>query len=209
MVACVLVAVAWYVTLAPSRIGGPLTPVIVRGTSMLPTLEPGDLVLAYRSPGLRTGQVAVFRGPSEGYVIHRITAVDGERITTQGDNRDRPDPWATTADDVVGVARLAVPGVGRYLLVLADPLVIAALAGAVATTVVLWPRRSLVPTAPGAAATVIAAAALWPVTGMAAGLTVNVDQLMTQTLTGPFETYVVTPGGGGGGCTGQGNKPGC
>lgn len=209
MVACVLVAAAWYVTVAPTGIGGPLTPVIVRGTSMLPTYEPGDLVLAYRSRGPRVGQVVVFRGPSEGYVIHRITAVDGERITTQGDNRDRPDPWATTADDVVGVARLAVPGIGRYLLVLADPLVIATLAGSVAATVVLRPRRSPVPTAPGAAVAVIAVAALWPVVGIAAGLTVNVDQLMTQTLSGPFETYVVAPGGGGGGCNGQGNRPGC
>lgn len=209
MVACVLVAAAWYVTLAPTRIGGPLTPVIVRGTSMLPTFEPGDLVLAYRSPRLRVGQVAVFHGPSDGHVIHRITAVEGGRITTQGDNRDQPDPWATTTADVVGVARLAVPGVGRYLLVLADPLVVATLAGAVAATVILWPRRSPVPTAPGAAAAVIAVAALWPVAGMAAGLTVNVDQLMTQALTGPFETYVVPPGGGGGGCSGQGKKPGC
>lgn len=213
-VACVLVAIGWYLTLAPTRIGGPLTPVIVRGTSMLPTHEPGDLILAYRPGRLEAGQVAVFRGPSAGHVIHRVVAVDGDRVVTQGDNRDRPDTWATTTDDVVGVARLAVPGVGRHLLVLADPLIVATLAGAVAATVVLWPRRSVRGDGSAAAgpAALLVALSLWPASGLAAGVTVTADQLMTQTLTGPFETYVTTPGGGGGGgggCNGPANRPGC
>lgn len=212
VVACALLVVGWYLTLAPTRIGGPMTPVIVRGTSMLPTYTSGDLVLAFRAPETRAGQVAVFRGPSGGHVIHRVIAVDGQRLVTQGDNRDRPDPWPTTTDDVLGVARFTVPGVGRHLLVLTDPLVVAAVAGAVAASVVLWPRRGLGARQTSGAVTLIVALAAAPVVGLAAGMTVTTDQLMSQTLTGPFDTYVAAPGGGGGGgggCNGQGNQPGC
>lgn len=211
VVACALVLAVWYVTLAPSRIGGPLTPVLVRGTSMLPTYHSGDLVLAYRSPEVRAGQVAVFRAPSGGYVIHRVVAIEGERLITRGDDHDRPDPWPTTTADVVGVARVTVPGAGPYLLAIADPLVLAALCGAVAATVVVWPRRGGTRGGPAARMTgpaaLVLALALAPMVGAAAGMTVTVDQLMSVRLTGPFDTYVVTPGGGG--CNGQGNAPGC
>lgn len=210
MVACVGLVALWYITLAPTRIGGPLTPVLVRGTSMLPTYETGDLVVAYRARELRPGQVAVIRAPQGAYVIHRITAVDGDRVVTQGDNRDRPDPWPTTVDDVLGVARLSIPGLGRYVLAVADPLVLAALAGGIAATVVMWPTRPRrrVPDRTGPVTTIVVLMLL-PVVASAAGMTVTTDQLASMRITGPYDTYVVNPGGGGGGCNGQGNQPGC
>lgn len=212
MVACALVLAGWYLTLAPTRIGGPLTPVLVRGSSMLPTYETGDLVLAYRAGRYRPGDVVAFRLAAGQVVIHRVARVDGERLVTRGDNRAEDDPWLTTSDDVLGSARLVVPGVGPALRPFARPATSAMLAAAVAFLVVLAPprhqdrdrgrspRRTL-----GASGLLLVAAL--PVTGLAAGLTVTTDQLAAFTLSGPFDTYVANPGGGG--CGGKANRPGC
>lgn len=215
VVACALILAGWYLTLAPTRIGGPLTPVLVRGSSMLPTYEPGDLVVAYRAGRYRTDDVVAFRVPSGQVVIHRVARVDGDRLVTRGDNRAQDDPWSTTSDDVLGSARFVVPGVGQALRPFARPEPAAVLAGVVAFLVVLLPNRTQEADRRrdprgtlGAAGLLLLVTA--PVTGLAAGLTVTTEQLAALSLSGPFDTYVATPGGGGGGgCNGMGNKPGC
>lgn len=218
MAACVLVVAAWWFTLAPTRIGGPLTPVLVRGSSMLPTYHTGDLVVAYRASRLEPGQVIAFREPEGNVVIHRLVAVDGERLVTKGDNLGVTDRWPTTTGDVLGTARFVVPGLGRVLSVLARPVVLAALAGLLAFLVVAWPTRERPdPRGPvaGSTLTTLLLIAVLPTIGVAAGMAVTTDQLSAHQLAGPFPTYLVTPGGGGGagggggGCTGQGNEPGC
>lgn len=141
MSGCLLVLVLvgiWYLTLAPSRFGGPVTPVLVRGISMEPTLHSGDLVLAYRGTP-EPGDVVVYRHVDGATVIHRLIADDGTTMVTQGDNVPAPDPWTVRSDDVLGVARLTVPGFGPRIRWLTHPATSAALAGLVAFVVVLIP----------------------------------------------------------------------
>lgn len=230
MLLCVAV---WYATLAPSVVGGPLSLVIVRGTSMQPTYQGGDLVVGYRTNApLEVGEVVVFRGPGETPVIHRVRAVEGERLVTRGDNRTADDPWDTRFGDVLGTARWHLPGVGRVMVRLGEPAVLGLLAGLFTVLLTLLvrrqsahrhdrdPRASEV-AAPSLSSDAAAPSHRWLVFGFAllfaigtvsvaraASMTVAADQLAPFSVPGPYVTYVVTPGGGGGGNGGGGGGRG-
>ncbi len=126
----------------PTTLGGCTTLTIVSGHSMEPTYYTGDLVVS-RCGAPAVGDVVVYTpaGMDHGRIIHRI--VDGDAASgwaMQGDNNSFLDPWRPTQGDVLGIARLRVPGLGRVAAILLDPwswvclLVIAA--GAL-----LWPDR--------------------------------------------------------------------
>src|SRR5436309_10860228 len=93
-----LLAVLLWLAL-PQTLGGRADWVLVSGTSMLPHLHTGDLVLVRHRSNYHVGEVIAYRVP-EGevgagrIVIHRIVGGSG-RIgwTLQGDNRTAPDLW--------------------------------------------------------------------------------------------------------------------
>jgi hypothetical protein len=102
---------------------------------MEPTYDDGDLVLVRESSDYHEGDVIAFRagGPFDDptRIIHRIVGHDGDGgFRTQGDNRDRLDPWTPTPDDVIGRAVLHIPMVGRVTGFLTHPLTFAAIGGA-------------------------------------------------------------------------------
>lgn len=205
---------AWYLLLAPARIGGPLTPVVVRGDSMLPTYEPDDLVVAYRARRYEVGDVIVFRPhPGGAVVIHRVVEMTPAGIVTQGDNTVAMDPWELAPGDVLGRARLRIPRVGWLLDPSAHPLVVAAVAGALAAAVAAIVADERRGARTGSAALVLLALAVAgsvvPVTrAAAAGFTVTSDGIATFTVPAADSTsYVVNPGGGGGGPPGGGGGP--
>lgn len=225
------VVALWYVTLAPSTLGGPVTPILTRGTSMLPDIETGDVVISYRDPRLEVGEIAAFRGPAGALVLHRIVAIDGDRVITKGDNLGTPDPWDTRIADVVGTARIHVPGMGPILDRLREPLVLAslvALAGVSLFLLTVPPSAGLGgdPTARPArrrdprdrrrwrrpAGLVLLLGMALPIPGSLASLDVVADQLTSTQDSGPFPTYVDTPvldpPGGPGGGNGGGNGGG-
>lgn len=184
--AVLMVAGIWYLTLAPSRFGGPLTPVLVRGVSMEPTYSTGDLVLAYRgTPAI--GDVVAYRHAEGAIVIHRLVEVTADGYITQGDNVASPDPWVVAPQDVVGTARMVMPGFARRLSWVTTPGVSAVLAGAVAFVVVLVPspaekrwraRRAAVRGSAPSRRTITVAilamvATLAPITGAAASLLIQ------------------------------------
>jgi hypothetical protein len=75
-------------------------------------------------------------------VIHRVTGGDGDiGYTTQGDNRDRPDVWRPTDDDVLGRRWALVPGAGSMLGNLRSPLPLALAAAALTLVLVASPER--------------------------------------------------------------------
>ena len=138
---------AWFVCLRPPVLGGSTAYVFVRGTSMEPTYHTGDLVLVTKRDRYHVGDIAAFAvaGPGGGQsvVIHRVIAVepDGTHIL-QGDNRDEPDPWHPTHDEIVGTPMLAVPAAGRWLAeVAARPLLVGLLCAVLAGLVMLTGGR--------------------------------------------------------------------
>lgn len=199
-----LCVAAWYFALAPATLGGPLSLVLVRGTSMEPTYVNGDLVIGYRAAELAVGDVVVFRGPGGSPVIHRLTGVEGERLVTRGDNLAVDDPWQTGPDDVLGTARVRIEGAGTVFRALGQPPVLGGLAALLVLTSVLWRSETRDPETLVAVGLVLLVGAAPLVVGRAASMTVTPEQLTALSVPGPFDTYMLTPGGGGGNSGGNG-----
>jgi signal peptidase I len=96
----------------------------VDGTSMLPTLEEGDLVVIQNVPfsNLQVGDIIVYNPPCSATgssVIHRIIEPSGGGFITKGDNNPGSDPsegisrGAITADCFVGKVVFVVPYIER------------------------------------------------------------------------------------------------
>lgn len=137
------VIVVWAFTLRPQALGGPAVFVAVRGSSMLPTYEHGDLVVVQSSATYKVGDVVAYRVPagevgSGKVVIHRI--VDGDAttgFTLQGDNNSAPDAWRPRQADMVGIATFRVSNAGRLIALVQQPVILAGLASAIVVTVFL------------------------------------------------------------------------
>ncbi|HWT94862.1 MAG TPA: signal peptidase I, partial [Solirubrobacteraceae bacterium] len=125
--------VTWVFTLRPSSLGGPLSVVVVSGNSMLPTFQPGSLVLAYRRGSYDVGDVIVYRVPKDDFgagtrVIHRVVGGSArEGFRTRGDNRRTNDRWRPRPGDIEGLKLAALPDAGKAMMMLASPTSIAAL----------------------------------------------------------------------------------
>lgn len=137
------VVAVWAVALRPQALGGPALFVVVRGDSMLPTYDTGDLLVLRPAASYAAGDVIAYRVPAgelgEGHlVVHRI--VDGDAtagFVAQGDNNPAPDPWALKASDITGSPWLVVPFAGRLIAWLQQPVVAAALGASLMVTWVL------------------------------------------------------------------------
>jgi signal peptidase len=137
------VIVLWAVTLRPQALGGPAVFVAVRGSSMLPTYEHGDLVVVQSAAIYKVGEVVAYRVPEgqvgEGrVVIHRI--VDGDAthgFTLQGDNNSAPDPWRPKQADMVGIATFRLSNAGRLIGLVRQPVILGGVASAIVVTVFL------------------------------------------------------------------------
>jgi len=126
----------WVLSLRPQTLGGPAAYLVVRGDSMLPTYETGDLLLLRRADAYGIGDVVAYKVPAgelgEGHlVVHRIAGGDGSKGWIMlGDNNPAPDPWTPRDSDVVGRPWVALPGVGRAVAWLHQPIILAGLATA-------------------------------------------------------------------------------
>lgn len=128
-----IAALLWFCL--PQSLGGRAGWVVVSGTSMLPHMHTGDLVLVEQQSSYHIGEVVAYRVPKgqvgAGYeVIHRI--VGGNAKTgwiMQGDNRTLPDLWRPHNSDIVGARLLWIPKAYLLLRFLHTPLLLGLLAG--------------------------------------------------------------------------------
>lgn len=116
----------------PASLGGRATWVTVSGTSMLPTLETGDLVVAWRSGDWQIGDVVLYSmdGSPSALIVHRLVSgnsVDG--WYAQGDNKPHIDPWLIPDSHIFGKEIVSIPNAGWVLAWLKGPQVLAVLAG--------------------------------------------------------------------------------
>jgi signal peptidase len=126
-------ALLWFCL--PQRLGGRADWVMVSGTSMLPRLHTGDLVLVERQSSYHLGEVVAYRVPKgqvgAGYtVIHRIVGGNGKTgWRMKGDNRTAPDLWYPKNRDVVGLKLLRIPDAWFVLRLFHMPILLALFAG--------------------------------------------------------------------------------
>ena len=100
-VGLVLTVTLWIV-LAPTEFGGQATYVIINGNSMQPGLHEGDLVILRQADSFVVGDIATYRSPDVGTVIHRIIDRRGEQYIFQGDNNAWVDSYQPTQADLIG-----------------------------------------------------------------------------------------------------------
>jgi signal peptidase I len=124
--AAVLTVCLWFGL--PQSLGGRAGWVLVSGTSMLPHLHTGDLVLVEHRSDYHVGEVIAYRVP-KGYggqghvVIHRIIGGNGRAgWRMKGDNRTAPDLWLPTNHDVIGAKVLRIPNAWFVLRFVHTPL---------------------------------------------------------------------------------------
>src|SRR5205814_6222158 len=107
LTALAAVIVLWMLFLRPASLGGPVSYIIIRGSSMLPTYTSGDLIIVRTAPDYRVGDVVAYRVPAGDIgsgliVIHRIVGSGQSAFTMRGDNNAAIDPWSPRPDDVLG-----------------------------------------------------------------------------------------------------------
>ena len=91
------------------------------GSSMLPFIRGGkDSVTLRKMPSAEVGDIVLVRLPGR-YVLHRIIALDGEKVTLMGDGNlvgtescTLQDIMGTVATIQRGKKRTVVPGKGRF-----------------------------------------------------------------------------------------------
>ncbi len=109
----------------PSALGGDTEFLIVRGNSMLPTIEPGSLVITKEGSPYEIGEIVSFPLVQEGrvtIVVHRIIAEEERGFTIQGDNNEKPDRGFFTEEDVKGRVIFATPIIGNLLEMARNPI---------------------------------------------------------------------------------------
>ena len=133
----------WFVAFRPAALGGPAQYVMVAGTSMLPTLRTGDVVVVHRHATYRVGDIVAYRIPkgmpaAGGRVIHRIVGGSAAAgYTTLGDNRKSDDLWRPKNADILGSVSVRLPHAALAAQLLRSPLVLASLAAGLAFAFVL------------------------------------------------------------------------
>lgn len=146
--------VAWFVLLRPASLGGSVTYIVIRGDSMEPSYASGDLLIVRNQPSYGRHDVIAYRVPDgevgEGIVVvHRIAGGSAAAgFTVRGDNNPSADPWLPQETDVVGKAWLLIPGLGLVLMVVRQPLVLAAIAASLVVGVVVLRSPIGQPSAP-------------------------------------------------------------
>jgi signal peptidase I len=76
--------------------------VVVRGSSMLPAIEPGDtIVLEPLAPGAVLDDIVMFEWQNR-LLAHRIVNIAGTTLTTRGDNHAHVDGVAVDPEQVIG-----------------------------------------------------------------------------------------------------------
>lgn len=140
---------------------------IVHTGSMMPTLNPGGLVIDRPAPTadqLHPGEIITFRhsDATTDVVTHRITNLKRGYIHTKGDANRTPDVWNIRPDQVRGSVAQYVPYLGYVVVFFRQKAGIAALMTGILATVMLWglffpaaasePRRRVL-APPGAPAT--------------------------------------------------------
>lgn len=132
LVGAIVLALA-YVYLAPTTIGGGTVYSFTYGTSMLPKLHKGDLVIVREGGTVAVGDAVLYDNRDlNRRVLHRVIRIDGDRYSLKGDNNGFVDTYEPSRGEIVGKLWFKVGGVGNATSWLATPKHAAFATGAVA-----------------------------------------------------------------------------
>ena len=69
----------------------PYKPGLILSGSMEPTLKIDDLVIVKKTNNIKTGDIVLFYDENNKQVMHRVTSINGNTITTKGDANNKED----------------------------------------------------------------------------------------------------------------------
>ena len=92
---------------------------VVLSGSMEPTFSKDDLILVKQTDSIDVGDIVVYQSGGM-LVVHRVIALDGDLVTTQGDANNTADP-ALEKSAVMGTVIGWIPGVGVVVNALKTP----------------------------------------------------------------------------------------
>ena len=109
---------------------------LVLSGSMEPEISTDDLVFVKRADEWHIGDVVLYNTGGSN-VLHRITRIDGDMITTQGDANNTEDkPFSKTA--VLGVYIVKIPSGGKIIRFVTNPPFVMAVVFLLMTAAVIW-----------------------------------------------------------------------
>ncbi len=113
---------------------------VVETGSMVPALDPGDLVVDRPVNGdLKVGDIITFKhGQGDDLVTHRIVGITPEGIKTKGDANRTADVWTIPDDYVQGVVAFRIPKGGYVITFMSKPAGIGAVTAALTALILLW-----------------------------------------------------------------------
>lgn len=110
-----------WLLLLPIQFGGQAAYVIISGNSMEPGLHRGDLVVLRRASEYQVGDIATYRHPQLGPVIHRIIDRSGSRFIFKGDHNGWIDSYRPVQADLIGKFWFHIPAAGKMAEQLRTP----------------------------------------------------------------------------------------
>lgn len=87
--------------------------------SMEPTFSRGTLLLVKETDEFQVGDIVVYQSGNE-LIVHRITALNGKQVTTQGDANNVADP-VFSEEEIKGVVISWIPHLGTAVSLLRTP----------------------------------------------------------------------------------------
>ncbi len=123
----IIVILPFVIFFWPSSLGGDTTVMMVQGSSMLPTILPGSLVVAKAAPEYGVGDIVAYElreGGASKIIVHRIMEVTDNGFVIQGDNNPKKDIGFPGEDVILGTVLFSTPFVGDLLGMFKNPLVL-------------------------------------------------------------------------------------
>lgn len=116
-------------TLNATRLAGNQVPMpfgvgasVVLSGSMEPALSVGDLLIVRAAEDYEVGDIVVYQSGRIA-VVHRITAIDGDTVTTQGDANNTADV-PISMDAICGKVAVAIPLIGYLAWAMKSPVAV-------------------------------------------------------------------------------------
>ena len=123
-----MMSVPIFLYLWPSALGGDTDYMIVYGKSMLPTIEPGSIVITKKVHDYHIDDIVSYSQMEEDIektVVHRIIDEDEGGFIIKGDNNRKNDPGIVPPESIYGKAIFWITYGGYALEVARNPLVMA------------------------------------------------------------------------------------
>lgn len=128
----ILIVVIW-VAFAPTQFGGSSSFLTISGTSMEPNFHLGDLVIVHKEVGYEIGDIVAYRNLDlDNIVFHRIIGQENDQFIMKGDNNSWVNSYHPLQTDVIGKLWIYVPGAGKWVAGIRQPMNMGIIAGILA-----------------------------------------------------------------------------